>query len=996
MTAGARSPFSTSPTGPSRGALQDGTGTEGSPITGHAGTKNNLFAVKSSSITTQRDVRGFTKLSAVEESGKAQDASGYQAPGSVSPAIFAASSLALAQATPASAKRPKVSIRGLAISNPIVNDEADPDTPFAKIATIDLKTAVVNDQERRAISSKKSPFNAPRAVPLRPPYASEFSKKDSNNGALNGGQDQSNQWIAASGLSTSASISSSREEVRRRSPRGINNLEILEEKQTSRPIAGIPSNPTSQVFVVPQKNTAPPTVMLMNDIIYDNPEIVKSIQSTFEKPFGHSKQKSLQELSPLTPYTSGFEPRESMMHRPRPIPRSKKSGMFASEPLPGHRRTKSSSSILNRKTFLRSTLSGPSELPPLPTPPPIYTASKLKKLLLNDTKSMTFNEKIEFLFPAPPGESLRSNRRSSVPDLRSMATLTDTDPQSTPISKRTTTIAVIPTQSYPAQSQLTEADSNRETYTSNAVDSVSDTLVPSHNSTDTNIFKLGSERQPYVSRNEDVAESTFWEDYMSQISPSNASDVYIQSMYSELSPPRSQRFTPDVERLERMSETPFEDDEGEGDEVMVVMMNSAEIRNSIADSVANERESFVFDINGLPVEATHPVPSWHRRIGDELPAFSDRRSKHGSRRMIPPAALSLEPPRGRASPILIRNVEPSPPLDSPARALQEIRDQLNRFDEASRQSLESILRLMPNKEEAEALSSDDDLERLRLLEDLEKEMGEQENDWQQMHRNFSRDSMSSIGTLATPQSRDSPALTRPTVHTTSSHRLSLGLRRQRNRDSLMGTSAIDDKLPSQTQEDSSLGAWQQRLADAQISYMENAPTAFHSRNSSINFLSVTKVPLPAMGSPTPPDSEPEEDSRSEYESEEEEILKNEHCISSPRYAESMWQPAVEFAKTNASLLWNSNNEKPSPESNLSLEPPAKSLRPSQRQSESEMLLSSGELWTKSSPNAQSSNISVPAMWVSASAGEFTSKPRPVTQRPPRRSKRMTQLADIGM
>ncbi|KAM0137648.1 hypothetical protein ACHAO1_003967 [Botrytis cinerea] len=998
VTAGAKSPFSTSPMASSRGIFQNGTGAEGSPIISRAGAKNQLFVVNPSSTPPQRDMRGFTKLADDGDSGETQ------VPGGVFPAVFAASSLASGQAASKSAsKLPKVSVRGLAISKPIVSDETDPDTPFAKIATIDLKTAIMNDRERREMASRKSPFNTPRAVPLRPRMSPEEMLNKANESARREPPNEPKEWVAESGISTSALLSPA-QEVRRRSPRGINNLETLEEKQTYRPIVGLPSMPRAQNSMPLRQNavTQPETVMLMNDIIYDNPTIVQSIIS---RTPGHSKQKSLQELSPLTPYTSTFQPRESVIDRARPIPRHKNTGMFGNEPLPGHRRTKSGSSIFSRKSLFNILDDAP-EVPPLPPKPhPVYTAAELKKILPNDTKSMTFNEKIEFLFPAPPEVGMLNNRRSSVPDLPSMARQSaienEMDLQNNPISKRTTTIAAVSPQVYLTNQDSTEVNLNRETYRSNAVGSPSKTLVSSRIYSDASILKSRSETIPSSSHNENAQASTpLDEDFLSETSPSIASDTYRNSSYSTYSPLRSQRFTPDVERLERMSEIPMEDDEDDG-EVMVVMMDSAEHRRSMAESAAGDRESFIFDINGLPIEATHTLPTWHRRIGDELPAFSDRRSKHGSRKMSPPTALQLEPPRGRASPILIRNAEPSPQLDSPGRALQEIQDQLNRIEEPRRPSLGSILRRMPATEELENLDYDDGLERLRLLENLEREMGEQENDWQQMHQNFSPGSVSSLGSLSTPELQASPELKKSPMETADPKRLSLGLRRtssrvirQRMRENMAATSAEDEIMSSQVQENPGLGDWQQRLANAQMSYMENAPTISHSRSSSINFLSVSKAP---MESPAPPDTDSETEPESAYEGEyesEEEIMDHEPPVSSPYRANLLWQPVVHSPKLDVSLLWSAVNDNAPMQPNQSSELPAKDLRPAQRRSDVEMVLSSKNLWSKSSPNMKPSSVLVQALWGSTPVQAVPVKVRPVTQKPPRRSRRITLLADI--
>ncbi|KAI9650103.1 hypothetical protein NHQ30_000116 [Ciborinia camelliae] len=897
VTASARSPFSTSPMVLSRGMFQNGIGVEGSPVVGRPGNTNQLFVVNPSK-----------KLSAAGNS----NASGYQSPGGIFPAVFAASPLASVQAAtaapapsaergPISTKRPKVSVRDLAISKPIVNDEADPDTAFARIATIDLKTAAMNDRERRSMASKKSQFNSSRAVPLQPTMAPKYMENKNNTFAQTG----------------------------------------------------------------PQQNAAPQsqTVMLMNDIIYDNPEIVQSIIS---KTPGHSRQKSLQELSPLIPYTSGFQTRESVIHRPRPIPRRNNGGMFGNEALPGHRRSKSGSSISTRKSLTPP--DSPSQIPPLPKLPSIYTASKLEKLLPNDTKSMTVNEKLQILFPAPPEVGLLNRRRSSAPDLPTiiaskLAASIEPDLQGNPNSKQTTTIPLLSPQEYPPKQSPTGVESDRETYCS----SVLETLVPGHNSTNTNTFKLGSERLSSGSYNSNVRVSTpLEEDYMGQINP--------------------------------VSEIPIENDEDEGDEIMVIMMDSAEYRRSLAESVVSDQEPFIFDINGLPVDPTHSPPTWHRRIGDKIPTFSDRRPKQGCRKISPPTALILTPLRRRTSSILMRNASPSPKLDSPRKALQEIQDQLDRIEEPGRSPLESILRRMSDREEDGGSDKDDFLERLLLLENLEMEMREQENDWQ-MRKNSNRDSISSISSLSTPQFQASPELTRSVMETAPSQRLSLGLRRSSPlrscnsiRDSMSGISVGDEIMSPQIQESSSLGDWQQRLANAQISYMENAPASSHSRNSSINFLSAFKDPDAPMGSPPASGSEPESEPQSEYESEGEIMDEESMCLSDR--LDLLWQPMMQSPKGAVSELWSSTKDKPSLEFSQTPEPPAKNLRPARRRSENEMLISSADLWSNPSPNMNPSNVLVQALWRSTSIRASTVKARPVTQRPPRRSKRITVLADI--
>ncbi|TEY71145.1 hypothetical protein BOTCAL_0100g00080 [Botryotinia calthae] len=179
-----------------------------------------------------------------------------------------------------------------------------------------------------------------------------------------------------------------------------------------------------------------------------------------------------------------------------------------------------------------------------------------------------------------------------------------------------------------------------------------------------------------------------------------------------------------------------------------------------------------------------------------------------------------------------------------------------------------------------------------------------------------------------------------------------------------------------------------------MSYMENAPTISHSRSSSINFLSVSKAP---MESPAPLDTESETESENAYESEygsEEEIIDHEPPVTSPYHPNLLWQPVVHSPKLDASLLWSAVNDKAFMQPSQFSELPAKDLRPTQRRSDVEMVLSSRNLWSKSSPDMQPSSVLIQALWGSTPVQAVTVKVRPVTQKPPRRSRRVTLLADI--
>lgn len=331
------------------------------------------------------------------------------------------------------------SIRSLGISKPLMTAEnSTASQSFARMQTIDLATAAANERERREGAKARTRLVANRPAP-QPPLLLEdalrqsisVKRKDmparylrsmptiSSSGIFKSSVDVEN------GSSTSVSLSPAPEdeEVRRRSPRNRNNFDNTKpEKAYFQPslqgkrTIGLPSNPKSQRFTVGKEQT----VMFMNTIVYDDPGMVKTIINSAPKVYPSSEQDELSDQSPTKLYTTTLKSSGSIIHRPRPYRRNteKDRAIFPSEPSPHHRRSKSGSSVTDRKSIVMSQPGNPTHLPPLPPPPPLPTsAATLTRLFPNDTRSMTFDEKIELLFPAPPGSLLPRSRRSSVPSL---------------------------------------------------------------------------------------------------------------------------------------------------------------------------------------------------------------------------------------------------------------------------------------------------------------------------------------------------------------------------------------------------------------------------------------------------------------------------------------------------------------------------------------------------------------------------------------------------
>ncbi len=190
-------------------------------------------------------------------------------------------------------------------------------------------------------------------------------------------------------------------------------------------------------------------------------------------------------------------------------------------------------------------------------------------------------------------------------------------------------------------------------------------------------------------------------------------------------------------------------------------------------------------------------------------------------------------------------------MSRPEHALHLIQEQLKKFEQPNRASVES------------------QGQRLALLENLEKEMGMQETHWQEMKHDLGRDSMSSVQTAspARPSRPEAPAAAAAAAAATaaastaaalsreSSTRSNIGMERRASRRAKLRTSANFKSSEDLAQSAGQMGAngWRQRLAEAQMEYLEKSPEL--SRSRGLNFLTLSKD----LGSPTPPDTDSSDD-----------------------------------------------------------------------------------------------------------------------------------------
>ena len=931
-------------------------------------------------------------------------------------------------------------VRSLGISQPIMTIDQDPQT-FARMQTIDLATAASNERKRREAAARRSRLVANRPAPhlptlngqdalrniisvkrKQPPSRPQAPKPTIQSSSASG------YSLDVNGSTTSASLSPGREEVRRRSPRNAESfnekfsakeLRSLQRKQT----IGLPSKPRSQRIIMAREagSAREQTVMFMSDIVYDHPGVVKTIINRAPEIYAASKRQDMSEKSPLGSYETTLRSSGSIIHRSWPVRRDTKQdrALFTSEPSPGHKRSKSGSSITTRKSILRLHPGSPTQLPPLPAPP--TNAAKLTRILQNNTKSMTFDERIELLFPAPPRPAQIRNRRSSVPLLPSMPSVFMSDvatlrsaaeeERERRASKRST-IASFGSQDFQLPFEINKnASKERQTYRFSAntyrtlADEVGETWIPGITPTKIDTQHSTQRLDVWEARIYDTRKSAFTDTSATNSSTQDDDTIYWGSVHSgapavDLTGARSNARPTVVQHGGKVvqvndsweRELPLipQIDCNDGEDIIRVMFHHDE-----HPSPPGNRQSFFLDADqSKPRDKTPSLrrgAAWHRRIGDELPTFSERiseRRKHSSkaRKMPPPTPLLLKS-RGQNATIIIRTPEPSP-INSEEAAIKEIQARLNRFEEPSRGSINSLIRRVPDGVNKRSESENNLEDQFKLLENLEREMGQQENQWQQMQTNLDRDSMS---TIATPQRtalslKSSPMSLRRSSRTPSQ----ASSRRSRIRSGMSLRSKSQDCASSSSTNSSDYSrasTWQQRLAEAQMEYLENAPALLRKRSA--NFLSVS---IAQLGSLTPPDSitsGTDSDSELEVDSESEQL---QQTNAAKAKLADLWQAPLVSPKAAVGCMWNSLYEVST--AVAPAEPPAKNIRQKQGQIQPPLTISSRELWSK--PSSPANSRPVVGLWGSRLVRPRSIVTRRGTQRPQRKSKRMTFLPDIGM
>ncbi|CAK7200022.1 hypothetical protein SEUCBS139899_002710 [Sporothrix eucalyptigena] len=425
---------------------------------------------------------------------------------------------------------------------------------------------------------------------------------------------------------------------------------------------------------------------------------------------------------------------------------------------------------------------------------------------------------------------------------------------------------------------------------------------------------------------------------------------------------------------------------------------------------------------------------WHRRVGDNNTlSFSDRKERTRSRKMPPPTPLLLNPSSTK-NPVIVKAAEPSP-LESPEQALASIQEQLRRYEE-------------PNL----AVTEETPTRRLALLDNLEREMDMQAGHWQEMQHDLRHDSLSSMQTLSPgAESRRQSVLS---THNIAVAVPQSQQQQQQQKEAVTIHIGADRRAARRSRIQS--GTLGKTTTEGSVLPFGAASTAGSLRNGANKKKSFSNavIDLGTLGSPTPPDSDEDDlDLRLHRPYDAVDVAFANSVVKklSQKTATkpSLWTPTAKpAAMTTTTLLWTPAPATSSHESSvmfaaiavgqLPAHSPNKKSMAAKKTLSGPLPIESVSLWTKNAnyttshpghglwtahmqtkpvqhapiaarepsdeelhmqqmQKMQELELEMAAMEASQEErrSSTTQKaPRPLTQRPPRRNKRVTMLPDI--
>ncbi|KAI1175913.1 hypothetical protein F4777DRAFT_294097 [Nemania sp. FL0916] len=907
----------------------------------------------------------------------------------------------------------------LAISNPILNED-DMQRSFQRIPTIELADAASNDRLRRGQHTQRTSTliahrPAPRppnfsAVPgvmiVKPRLSSELLRAESTKTT----QTSSGLSVEGNASSTATQLSPGADAVRRRSPRQAipatsvapfrvirpgeqiripiprlpeqdTNLspttpEPLKTPRQRRTTAGLSSNPRTETLeptTTETRHGKAQTVMLVNNIVYDQPDAVGDIMKGIAKM--------------LQPPGSG----DSVVNRPRPIPRQRDNDrqVFPAEVSSNnqHRRSKSGGSIVTRKSILQSVAGTPTGLPSLPPIPPMTTATT-GNASSNNT-NMTLEEKMNLLyFPPwtdPSSLVLGTKRRSSVPDLPRIAVNEDSRLRE-PIDNSSDLESNNGLKDFRASKRTTTRTSTLLGITARPQDiNQDDYLVASadgHNSID----ELGHSWLPGISfgiRKERSIDSRETQRRSSPILPTGRQPVTpeisseVQSEDEETMTNSATVYSPAVP-VSRQNARSTYIRKGSHDAAGHEEIPTSKFEESCENTTCHEQSSDSESDRSLSSnsDVSQYLPGhFHHRLGDGCPTFSARRNKSRPKRMPPPSPLFLDRQTVKRA-FVVAPAQPSP-VESPRAAYEAIQAQLRKFDQLDQDKMDS-----PNQ-------------RLARLADLEQEMGQLESQRQSNYHHLSRDSMSSIQTSPSRASRPTSTL-RP-FSISSSLRSSVAsaiAERRVSRRARMDSRNSTVTLASPTQNP--------MYSSEKMTNATEQGLFPKTRTQCTEDASENLAHHPTLDILPKPKSDSKDPSllimnRSNSKGELNTNNRISHLsIRRPTVMiHRLWQQTLPTRASSETLLWTPPS-KLSGETNWRHELPKLRARPRTQSHLKPLTIASTHLWQKISNQMpeQAPNGLWNGRCFSRRPRSMESPTRPVTIRPPRKNKRVTLLPDI--
>ncbi|RKF74073.1 hypothetical protein GcM1_241088 [Golovinomyces cichoracearum] len=864
----------------------------------------------------------------------------------------------------------KQNIRNLPISKPIVNDGNNFDSEsFVRIPTIELEQAVINDRLRRDAQAENLSFSDAFSPKKIFPRLLDLKVKNE------GDQIQSNNEITAiSNLNTQIEtvVSAPKSEAAAVTPRKFDNDDTIIKKFDTQPsimkikniseynneigittsvlLSPVPSEIRRRLaskadnMNSPSSSQASPKdserIMFVNEIVYDYPNLINDImkQTLVKYP---DISKANQTESPNLNHSTTTEPlnsEKSVIHRPRPIQR--RMSRFITT---GRRRSKS---LFVPKTNSNIALLNVTCLDPLPKPQPLPTrAANLKRLLPDDSKNMDNEDRMKYLFPAPPAPPTNLKnmpnvmRRLSLPSLHLIPSSQNYDNLNSfsrpkqefadfrgpeVISKQ---IFKTPKPNKNESNQVSQTELSSNVYLTDLNTekiqklprtsklSKTDVNVP-----DKNLFY--SEEKQFEALQSSLSQTPIdddlsdW-DWLAELDPlkskNNSRSRSVDKGFS--SEDKNSRLSFDLNENE------------EGQEIVTFMLEPSSLSNNevnrakqhsvTADLTQNRQEnlgknqeiqipSFKINQKSIPILA-EMKKSRNFSVGESIPSFSEKREESSQVHRKPPALILNDKNIDQGA--IFQNSQLTPPSE-PSASLNE-REQLSisTVDLQQRESLGSIIQRFPM-----AFSSQDSGQ-TPLLRKLEIEIEEQSNHWHDMQNDLDRSSIFTTSSLQNKFMRGSKRLL------TSSYMANF-LRSPESRISISSSLSRDIAIDS----------WQQKLAETQNSYTN----LYDQRSSRFSLLNIR------LSNPTPPGSlHSESNSISEDLTDIE--TPNSKTFATKCEHTMLWSPnSLPSRKLNRGL-WNTLTA-------LSIgtngEPPARNLRPQKRFVRQNLSISSSNLWMK--------------------------------------------------